>query len=267
MTRGLAAAESGSSTSGKGIEIRFKGEPGKSFEAKYFSTSRILTYSDRQLVKDRTESVEFTTKTDIKAFDGEKQTIEFTNTTIHKDGVVPLHDLAFPEKGEALDYLIKTTGEVLRVGDLPPQSIFYVPSMPTPVGRVEVGDTWPMEHLWASSRDGIPLRLQVVAILKSLTTCNGHKCADVEISGSVKLAVAPDRTAKFESRVWGRMLFDLERGDVTWSQTRSREEMMNLADRVVVNSCMVSETKGDKGYKTKLECEPKEEPVSSVPSL
>ncbi len=261
--------KSGGRSPGEGVEIRFKGEPGKTYEAKYFSSSRILTYSENQLVKDRTEAVEFTVKNEVKAFDPKTGTITFANTTVDKDGVVPLHDLAFPEKGEVIEYIIQSTGEVLKAGDYPQQSIFFVPAMPVPKDKVQVGDTWPLEFVWASAREGIPLKLQVVGILKEIVTCNGkHRCADVEVSGKVGLVVNPDRNkARFESRIWGRMLFDLDRGDVTWSQTRSREEMTSPTQRILVSSCMVSETKGESGYRTQVDCEPKEEAVSRVPRL
>ncbi len=253
----------------EGVDIRFKGQPGKTYEARYYSSSRILTYSESQLIKDRTEAVDFTVKSEIKSFDPAAETIGFTTTTIKKDGVVPLHDLAFPEKGEVIEYLIKSTGEVLKAGDFPSQSIFFVPAMPIPKQKVQVGDTWPMEFVWASAREGIPLKLEVIGILKEVKSCNnGHTCADVEISGHVNLLINPDAAnAKFVSRIWGRMLFDLDRGDVTWSQTRSREEMTTKTDRVLVSSCMVSETKSEKGFRTKVECEPREEAVTQVPSL
>lgn len=251
------------------MEIRFKGEAGKTYETKYFSTSRILTYSENQLIKDRTEAVEFTVANKIEKVDPAAQTIAYSSTTTKKDGVIPLHDLAFPEKGEVINFIIKTTGEVLKAGDFPPQSIFYVPAMPIPKTKVEIGDTWPMEFVWASARDGIPLKLEVVGILKDIKSCNGgHTCADVEISGHVNLVINPDVVnARFESKIWGRMLFDLERGDVTWSQTRSREEMTTKTDRVLVSSCMVSETKSEKGFRTNVQCEPKEEPITSVPPM
>lgn len=272
----LALGIAGCSTAKKGeegspasaVEIRFKGRPGQAYEAKYYSSSRILTYSENQLVKDRIEAVEFTVKNEVKAYDPDAGTVTFVNTTIEKDGVVPLHDLAFPEKGEVIEYIIKSTGQVLKAGDYPPQSLFFVPAMPVPKDKVQIGDTWPLEFIWASAREGIPLKLEVTGILKDIVSCNaGHRCADVEVSGRVGLANPALAQARFESRLWGRMLFDLDRGDVTWSQTRSREEMVSKSDRILVSSCMISETKSISGYKTKVECEPKEEPVTAVPRL
>ncbi len=259
----------GKSSSGNSVSLRFNAEAGKSSETRYFSTSRILTYTDKQLIKDRTETVDFTVINQFKKVDEKTDTIHFSSTTTRKDGTVQLHDLAFPEKDEVIDYVIRSTGEVVKAGRFPMQSIFFVPSVPIPDDRVEIGDTWTMEHVWSSARDGVPLKLEVVAILKDIVKCEKNKrCADIEISGHVNLLLAPDNPgARFDSRVWGRMLFSLERGDVLWAQTRSKEEMVHSGDRVSVNSCMVSEMKAGSNFKTKLECEPKEEAVNQVPTL
>ena len=257
------------SKDGEEVKLRLSAEPGKSAETRYYSTSRILTYTDKQLVKDRTETVDFTVLNQFQKVDEKTGTLHFTSTTTRKDGMVPLHDLAFPEKDEVIDYVIKNTGEIIKAGRFPAQSIFFVPSVPIPDDPVKVGDTWTLEHVWRSSRDGVPLKLEIAAILKDLVTCEKNKkCADIEISGHVNLVIPPDRArASFASRVWGRMLFSLERGDVLWTQTRSREEMVSAQDRITVNSCMVSELKAGANFKTQLECEPKEEAVTKVPAL
>lgn len=270
----ISAVLLGCSTAGKSrpggesITLLFNPKPGTQTETRYFNTSRVLTYSDAQLVKDRTESVDFTVASQVKKADEKENTLHISTTTVRKDGVVPLHDLAFPEKGEVLDYIVKTNGQVLKAGKFPPTSIFYVPSVPIPAGPVQVGDTWTLEHVWNSARDGIPLRLEIAAILKDIVTCEKtKKCADLEVSGHVNVMLQPNSPAKFESKIWGRMLFSLDRGDVIWSQTRSREEMAYGAERVSVNSCMISEMKDGANPRTKLECEPKEEAVLKVPSL
>jgi len=264
---GCASRGGSRSSAGNGaVTIRFNPKAGVQTETRYFNTSRILTYSDSQLIKDRTETVDFTVATKVSHSDAE--TVHLSATTVSKDGVVPLHDLAFPEKGEVLDYIVKTTGQVVKAGKLPPQSIFFVPSVPIPEKPVEVGDTWTLEHVWNSARDGIPLRLEIAAVLKNIVTCEKtKKCVDLEVSGHVTVMLQVNSKAKFDSKIWGRMLFSLDRGDVIWSQTRSREEMSHGTERVTVNSCMISEMKDGPQLRTQLECEPKETPVTSVPNI
>jgi len=251
---------------GEAVRIELKGKPGTSSETRYYSNANVKTYSDNQMLRDKQEIVDFTTVTQIKAFDPVEKVLSFSVRTTEKDGTVELHDLAFPEKFEEIDYMVRTDGTVLKAGKYPPQSLFFVPSLPIPLEEVRVGDTWVMAHTWFSSRDAIPLRLEVVGILKALVPCDGKICADIEVSGGVKLVnAATAENAQFNSRVWGRILFSPERGDIVWSEMRSQEEMAFGNDKFSVLSCMVSETKMSSKYKTKLECAPDLRAVLAVP--
>lgn len=247
------------------VEIAFKGRPGTMSELHYHSHARTRKFAEAQITNDRSEIVDFDVQTAVQNF-SENQ-IASTIKTVKKDGSVPLHDLAFPELGEELDYVMRTDGRILKAGAFPPHSIFFVPSLPTPGRPVEIGDTWPLEHVWHSGRENIPLKLAIIGILKDIVPCEQAYCADIEVSGRVNLAIPPNAIgARFESRLWGRLLFSLDRGDVIWSEMRSREEMAVQADRTIVDSCMVSEIKrAGKGYVSRFDCEPKEQPVAQVP--
>jgi hypothetical protein len=195
--------------------------------------------------------------------------IQFKVKTVEKDGTADLHELGFPEMGEAIDYVIRGNGEVLKAGHYPEQSLFFVPALPVPSASVKVGDTWPMDHTWYSAKDGIPLRLQVIGILKDIVACEGGKvCADIEISGDVKLGAmkAVPRNV-FSSRLWGRMLFSLDRGDVIWSQMRSREDMKTPGHEMKVSSCMLSEMQLNGSFQASKDCDPAEEKIVSTPRL
>ncbi len=253
----------------KAVEIRFKGKAGETTETRYFSNSHILSYEAQQLLRDRTEGVDFSVNSHVSKFDEKGKILSFELRTIRKDGTVALHDLAFPELNEEIDYVVRSTGEVLHAGRYLTQSLFYVPAMPIPAGPVEVGDTWTMDHTWLSAKDAIPMKLEVVGILKDIVVCEKVKiCADIEISGHVGLVAAPTVAgAHFESRLWGRMLFSIERGDVIWSEMRSDENMTMPGDRMAVTSCMVSETKLGADYKTAFACDPSEQGVGKIPRL
>lgn len=248
------------------VEIAFKGKAGETSQTHYYSNARILTFSEGQLLRDRTEGVDFVV--DQHMIDVKPERLIYNVTTVAKDGAVELHDLAFPELHEQLQYTVKPDGEVLRVSNLPPQSLFFTPALPTPKGKVSVGDTWAMEHIWASSKDGIPLKLQVVAILKDIVACEKTRvCADIELNGDVNLVAVPVmKGAKFASKLWGRVLFSIDRGDVIWSEMRSTEEMGLPKDRLFVRSCMISEMK-NAAAKSKVDfsCDPNQETVTKTP--
>ncbi len=256
-------------SAGRPIEIKFKGEKGQVTHTMYSSTSRIKTFSDGQLAKDRTESVDFTVRNSVTEIDNKENTIKFIAKTIKKDGTVQLTDMAFPELNDSIEFVIKTNGEVLRAGAYPSNSIFFVPAVPIPNEKVSVGDTWTLEHTWTSAREGIPLKISIAAILKDIVSCESNqRCADLEISGGVRLAIPPVPGAgRFQSRIWGRMLFNVDRGEVIWSHTRGLEEMVAKSERVLVNSCMISAMEIPSAKSLKIACEPKEEPVTKVPRL
>jgi hypothetical protein len=251
------------------VDLEFKGQSGETTFSRYYSNARILTFEQSQLVKDRQEAVDFLVRSRYSGYDSKSKVMQFAVKTMNKDGTVDLHELAFPELGEQIDYVVRSNGEVLRAGGFPPHSIFYVPSMPIAGKPVHVGDTWTMSHTWLSGKDGIPLKLDVVGILKNIVTCEKNKvCADVEVSGDVTVMAMPTaKGVRFSSRLWGRLLFSVERGDVIWSEMRSREDSGIEGDMVSVSSCMVSEMKMSDKYHIPFVCDPKEQPVVSVPAL
>lgn len=252
------------------VRIELKGNPGASIETRYHSHTNVKNYSDRQLLRDKNEVVDFTTVTRVQGYDPQGKILTYSVKTVAKDGAADLHDMAFPEKSEEIDYIVRADGTVLRAGTYPPQGLFFVPSLPVPQDEVEVGDTWSMTHTWYSSHDGIPLKLDIAAILKGIVPCEakGKFCADIEISGGVKLATLPTTEgARFNNRVWGRLLYSLERGDVLWSEMRSLEEMVVKGERTSVLSCMVSEAKQSDKYKTRINCDPAIVSVTAVPRI
>jgi hypothetical protein len=267
----LSAAGCASSGGGgsvpQAVALEFHGKAGEVTETRYYSNAHIQSFQDGQLLRDRFEGVDFVVASRVTEVLPTSHILKFDVQTTSKDGTVELHDLAFPELGEKIDYVIRGDGEVLRAGNFAPESLFYVPALPIPKAPVEIGDTWTMEHTWISSRDGIPLTLQVVGILKNIVKCEkSGVCADLEINGHVKLAAQPTNPGvRFNSRIWGRVLFSLQRGDVIWSDMRSAEDMGLKSDKMAVRSCMVSEMKLEGDAKIQFACDPNDDHVTATP--
>jgi hypothetical protein len=251
----------------KQVTLLFNGRKGEQTTTRYYSNSRTRRYSDGQMTNDRTEIVDFGVQTKTTGI--ENKVISTVVKTVRKDGTVDLHDLAFPELGEEIEFETRTNGEVLKAGQYPSHSIFFVPSLPIPDKPVEAGDTWTMEHTWYSGHEHIPLKLDVVGILKGIVPCEDGYCADIEVSGSVSLVARPAAAgARFDSRVWGRTLFSLKRGDVIWSEMRSREEMTAQPERTFVESCMISQMQVPSPNNSgSFECDSKEQAVDRIPDL
>lgn len=227
----------------------------------FYSYAMIHNFEGSQLVKEREEIVEF----DVESFVTKssvphklsKDVFAMVMKTVRKDGTVDLHDFAFPEKGEAIEYHLDSQGRVFKAGDYHPSSVFFVPPVALPQGEVQVGDTWELKHSWITSKNNLPLQMDIAVIFKNLYQCGSHKCADLELSGNVVLLTQVDQQLRFNSELSGRMLFVLEEGTVVWSEMHTKEEFVLPESHVLVTSCLSSAMVGVSYIKVKPKCQPR----------
>jgi len=246
---------------GRQVDLRLRGEPGLVRVTKYYSHSYVRDYEMDQIIKEKDEIVDFDIVETVKSRT-EKGLLEVDTTAKNKDGIVDLHDLAFPEEEEVIKYIYTPKGQVLSAGQYPKESIFYVPPMPLPSTEVEVGDTWEQTSQWVSLKNGIPLSVSVVGILKDLFKCGEDICADIEISGQVAVPGASQANISFSSEISGHVFYSVNRGISLWSEIRSTEDLRLENNRTFVKSCVVSQLKKPAGSQSlfrslKLKCDPK----------
>lgn len=253
------------------VRLELKAAAGQEDVTKYYSHSRVVAQDEGQVVKEKDEVVLFAVKEKVTNVDDQKGRLAVQTTTIHKDGTVDLHDLAFPELNEEIVFEFSRRGQVFRAGGYPPESIFFVPPIPLPEGEVKVGDTWTLNHAWIGLKSGIPMGLQLVTIFKRLVQCGPGRCADLEVSGDVQIAGAPALRGQFASQISGRMLFSIERGAVVWADVRSREVMAMQNGRVNVVSCMASALTEPSEWRwtaiQELKCEPEFVAAKKIPGI
>ncbi|MEO0336137.1 MAG: hypothetical protein AAF202_07075 [Pseudomonadota bacterium] len=246
------------------IRLEFKGSDGLVRETLYHSHSYIREYEFEQLVKEKDEIVDFTIQESFKK-PKKPNTLAVEVTSKDKDGIVDLHDLAFPEVDEVIMYVYDKMGNVLLAGGYPEQSIFYVPPMPLPEKKVEVGDTWESESEWISLKNGIPLKVGIVGILKNFYACGAEKCADIEVSGAVEVLGMKKTDVSFLSEISGRVLYNVDKGMPVWSLIKSTEDLRMKDSRTAVQSCVTSKMKMPADavaflkLPSKLRCRPKSE--------
>jgi len=264
----------GCSTSSKSVDVngpvtlRLKGEQGQTDITRYYSHAKINAFAEDQKVKERDEIVDFSVSEKTKAVDEKNKRLTVVSSTIRKDGTVDLHDLAFPELNEEIEYVFDDLAKVFKAGPYPPESVFFVPPLPLPEEAVEVGSTWNMDHAWIGLKNGIPLQLQIIGILKGFGRCGSKdRCADIEISGNVDVIGIKKAAVEYRSEVWGRLLFSLDRGAVVWSEVRNKEMMRTPEESLEILACMASVLEEPRGLlpKSGLKafCVPNDEPVSS----
>lgn len=218
------------------VLLRLKARPKTSEIVDYFHVSASRAFEGRELRHEKTESVGFTATAETLKAEEDKFTQSITVTK--KDGTIGLHDFAMPEPGERLEIVADAKGKILKAGDWPTNSIFYVSPISLPDNPVEVGDTWVMQASWLSLQDMVPYELEMVSILKGFVKCGEDTCADIEINGNVGMQGQLKQALVFRSEWRGRMLFALDAGTVVWSRTNSEETF--AYDRIyrTVGSCL-----------------------------
>lgn len=238
------------------IDLELRGKIGEESRTVYHSESSVEDFEDSQKVRDHQETMDFTVLTKV-AEANEKQ-LKISTKTIEKDGTSGLHDFAFPELDETVDFIYTKKAQVLSADPFPKESIFFLPPISLPNGPAKVGDTWTMNHAWVSSNQGLPLNLDLVTIFKDLVSCGKFgQCADLEVSGRIDVISDKfQRSVSFDSRLWGRILFSIDKGDVVWSEVRSRESFKAGNTEMRVMSCMVSRMVAPDEKPEKQNCKP-----------
>lgn len=225
------------------VTLRLKAEPKATETVDYFHVSASRAFEGSELRHEKTETLKFTalaetTKSEAVAEAGGDQRFTQAITILKKDGTIGLHDFAMPELGERLELVTDSRGKILKAGDWPTNSIFYVSPISLPEGPVEVGDTWAMQASWLSLQDMVPYELDMISILKGFVKCGDDTCADIEVNGNVAMQGALQQALVFRSEWRGRLLFALNAGTVAWSRMNSEE--LFAYDKVyrTVGSCL-----------------------------
>ena len=235
------------------VRLELKPEVGFGDLTDYRSRTITKTFTDGQISRKQSAGVDFTVETKVTHVDPVNKIGTYQLTTIEKEGSTDLSDFAMPELGETFEYVISSEGQVLRAGNMPIGTLYYVPPISLPKEEVRVGDSWPLTADWVSLKSNIPLRMELVSILKNFRSCGEvGTCAEIEVSGDVVISgmqshVLTSRTKneqdpklRFRSEIHGRLLLSLKKGSVLYSIMRSNESLSGEKDSVQISSCLLS---------------------------
>ena len=274
-TRPIVTGPKASLTTDKGpVTIVFKPTLNDIDVTDYHSQSVTKAYSNNQVVKTLTDSLDFTVKTKTVEIDKGNQNATYDLKTIKKTGLADLADFALPDLGETLELIMTNQGKVLKAGDYPPGTLFFVPPVSLPDAPVKVGDSWPMTTEWVSLKSGVPLKMKTLSTLKAIRQCGTTgKCAEIDLTGTVELenptnssstVSKPDSKPKFTSSMSGSLLFSLDRGTVLYSYLKSSEGLSAKTTRIQIESCMVTRVSSPSDEnllgKSPLGCNPSDGP-------
>ena len=220
------------------IELRLKADPKHVEKVAYYSRTSSESFEDNQVRHQKNDSLEFTSQAETLRADPSSDRFTQVLSIVSKDGAGDLHDYAMPEQGERLEVTADSRGRILRAGDYPTSSIFYVSPVSLPSGPVSQGDTWTMVANWVSLEESVPYRLDMVSILKGFWNCGKDRCAQIEVSGEVGIDGMANQAMSFKS-VWrGMLYFDIDAGTVVWSRVDSDEQFAAGNVRRNVTSCL-----------------------------
>jgi hypothetical protein len=224
------------------VTLRLKAEMGRTEKVSYTHRSTSKAYEDQALRHEKQEALDFISQAETLKVGtpDEKGVSVFTQalTILKKEGSADLHDFAMPEMDERLEITADSLGKILKSGDYPPNSVFYVSPISLPSNPVGVGDTWTMEASWLSLEEMIPYQLQMLSILKGFWKCGSDTCAEIEISGDVGFQGPLQAAMNFKSSWKGRIFFAIDAGTVIWSRTDSEERLIADKVRRDVDSCL-----------------------------
>lgn len=208
------------------------------------SQTLVENTSPDKLLHQKIEMVEFDVQTEIAKVDSKNSTIAVDTKTIKKEGSLSLHDMAYPELDETIQFVFDKQGRVLHAGRHQPGTIFFVSPLPLPDRPVKVGDTWTYETDWVAQGSGLPMKLQLVMILKKTVRCFGDEyCAEVEWSGKT---YPEEVKMPIESRISGYTFYRPKTGSQIWTWSRNEEQLELQGVKMKVSTCIQSILKSEK---------------------
>ncbi len=208
------------------VDLKLGSEPGRIETVKYVSRTLSQSVEGKAVRRQEEQKASFTVQTKTGSIDEKDDLITQTVRTVEKVGDLDLRALAMPEVGESIGFILKRDGSVVNVDGYPRGTLFWVAPISLPKGKAEVGDTWDYSAQWLSLEESAPFQLDIISIIKGFVKCGQNdECADIEVSGEVRLSAPIDPVLSFKNTLSGRILFARKAGIVVWSRIDSLETL------------------------------------------
>ena len=220
------------------VELKLKAEPGRVERIQYKLSTYSVSREGQENRYEQSSETDFTVRSTVTPLSPGRAGVKQILETISKEGQSALSTIALPEKDELIEMHLAADGTVLRAGMYPQHSLYFVPAVSLPSGPVAIGDTWPLAVRWYNMEDGMPFVLEMVSILRGFVQCGSDVCADVDLSGDVRLDGPEQPGAAFSSHWEGRMLFARDTGTVVWMRVDSLEQFKTENAARYVQSCL-----------------------------
>jgi hypothetical protein len=238
------------------VSMKLVGVVGREEISSNCSVSVSKSFSSDQILHKRVETVDFKTRMLTKTIlENSGNLIQILNI-ISKKGTSSLHDLAYPELGEEIEFEFTPSAVVKHAGMYPKSSLFFVPPLPLPSRAVRENDNWELKSGWISEVGGLPLNLVMHAKFIDQKPCGEHMCMNIGVEGVVHLRADIEKKNGFGHAVSGRFLFEPVAGLLSWSEFVSDEHLQTEGAQAEVHSVLRSELVSPQGYRTVSREEP-----------
>lgn len=243
FTGGLISCSLSQKETSSPISLNLEGIPGHKDNYTIHSQTLVENVSPDKLLHQKIEMVEFDVHTEISKIDKQNSTVAVDTKTTKKEGSLSLHDMAYPELDETINFVFDSRGRVIQAGRHSPGSIFFVSPLPLPDRMVKVGDTWSYKTEWMTPDSQISMKLELVMVLKKAIRCfDNEYCAEIEWSGKVYQDQIP---LPIHSKISGYTLYRPKTGSQIWTWSRNEEELSLQGVKMKVSTCIQSILKSE----------------------
>lgn len=196
------------------IRIRFKSV------TDYFEQEEKVRQSGKGVTVELTSKVESV---------GNDKTFVALNTTTRKDGTMSLYELGLPEKGETLKVTLNEQGYILHVdsshGEVPKNSIFYVPALVFPPEKVNVGSEWKVTFKWRGADQLFLVEtLAQFRFSEVIKKYKGNKVFKITVEAHSQI-IPRHPEMQFINQVTGYLLWDPIKKSILYSRAESKDEL------------------------------------------
>jgi hypothetical protein len=153
--------------------------------------------------------------------------------------------MAYPELNENIEFVFNRFGNVLKAGEYPKNSLFYIPPLPLPQKSVSVGDSWKYEGEWSSASLQGAMKTKLTMTLTKIVDCfKNEKCVGVEWHGTVQ-PISQGVTLPVQVEIKGYTFYRPKTGSQLWAYMRNIESLQIQNLKLTVSSCVQSILKSD----------------------
>lgn len=219
--------------------LALKGVPQRKEKTSWYTEIHTSRTDSQQIERTEIEKMRFVTQVKTLAVNDQEALLYQQQTTLSKSADMNLHEMAFAELNEKLNVTLKPNGEVVKAGNYPQNSIFYVPSISLPSFPVSTNEPWELKKSWVDPKIQLEFKIHLISHLNQVLSCGTGRCFDIKLEGDIEIPGLKGK-AEVSGKVWGRFILSEELGLIVWSDVHNGEKISISGENVAVETCLES---------------------------